>query len=44
LDYEWNDSTWMDQRGAHNSLEAPIAVYEMHLGSWMRVPEEGNRF
>jgi 1,4-alpha-glucan branching enzyme len=44
LDYEWNDSTWMDRRARCNSLEAPIAVYEMHVGSWMRVPEEGNRF
>ena len=24
--------------------EAPIAIYEVHLGSWMRVPEEGNRW
>jgi 1,4-alpha-glucan branching enzyme len=27
----------------HNERESPISVYEMHLGSWMRVPEEGNR-
>ena len=43
LDYPWSDGQWMAQRGAHNRLEAPIAVYEMHLGSWMRVPEADNR-
>ncbi|MBR9980679.1 MAG: 1,4-alpha-glucan branching protein GlgB, partial [Desulfatitalea sp.] len=43
LDYEWNDQAWMAQRGTRNRIEAPIAVYEMHLGSWLRVPEEENR-
>ena len=43
LDYEWNDREWMETRGARNSLRAPHAVYEVHLGSWMRVPEEHNR-
>lgn len=43
LDYEWGDSDWMAERGARNSAEAPISIYEVHLGSWMRVPEEGNR-
>lgn len=43
LDYEWNDSEWMKNRHKNNSLNAPISVYEVHLGSWRRVPEEGNR-
>jgi len=43
LDYEWNDQEWMASRKERNSLEAPISIYEIHLGSWMRVPEEGNR-
>jgi 1,4-alpha-glucan branching enzyme len=43
LDYQWNDREWMEKRGAHNSLRAPEAIYEVHLGSWMRVPEEHNR-
>jgi 1,4-alpha-glucan branching enzyme len=43
LDYEWSDREWMLARGSHNSLHAPYAIYEVHLGSWMRVPEEGNR-
>ena len=42
--YGWNDGEWMEQRAGRNGLAAPIAVYEVHLGSWMRVPEEGNRW
>jgi 1,4-alpha-glucan branching enzyme len=41
--YLWGDQTWMEERARRHILEAPMAVYEMHLGSWMRVPEEGNR-
>lgn len=44
LDYEWNDSEWMSNRHKYNSLNAPCSVYEVHLGSWRRVPEENNRF
>jgi len=44
LAYEWKDAQWMSERHQHNSLEAPYAVYEVHLGSWRRVPEEGNRY
>jgi 1,4-alpha-glucan branching enzyme len=43
LDYKWGDREWMAQRGARNALGAPMSVYEMHLGSWMRVPEEDGR-
>jgi 1,4-alpha-glucan branching enzyme len=43
LQYTWRDQTWMENRHKHNALSAPLAVYEMHLGSWRRVPEEGNR-
>jgi 1,4-alpha-glucan branching enzyme len=43
LDYEWGDKEWIGGRGAKNSLGAPISIYEVHLGSWMRVPGEGNR-
>src|SRR5664280_1526488 len=43
LDYEWKDSEWMRTRHEHNKFDAPISIYELHLGSWMRVPEEGNR-
>jgi len=43
LEYEWGDQEWMAGRGARNSLTSPMSVYEVHLGSWMRVPEDGNR-
>jgi 1,4-alpha-glucan branching enzyme len=43
LDYEWRDDAWMQSRQHHNGLAAPMAIYELHLGSWRRVPEEGNR-
>jgi 1,4-alpha-glucan branching enzyme len=43
LDYSWNDDEWMSKRGDHNRGDAPIAIYEVHLGSWMRVSGEGNR-
>ncbi|HEX4354053.1 MAG TPA: 1,4-alpha-glucan branching protein GlgB [Polyangiales bacterium] len=43
LDYEWNDGDWMRQRAKKNALDAPISIYEMHLGSFMRVPEENRR-
>src|SRR5690606_14187225 len=34
---------WMRERAEHNALEAPIAIYELHLGSWRRVPEDNSR-
>lgn len=43
LDYRWEDQTWMRERARANALTAPMTVYETHLGSWRRVPEEGNR-
>jgi 1,4-alpha-glucan branching enzyme len=44
LEYEWHDAAWMKERRERNALNAPLSVYEMHLGSWKRVVEEGNRF
>ncbi len=44
LAYEWGDGEWMESRRAANNLEAPISIYEVHLGSWRRVPEQGNRW
>ncbi|MBX3670220.1 MAG: 1,4-alpha-glucan branching enzyme, partial [Rhodocyclaceae bacterium] len=43
LDYEWGDADWMAKRRAANALDAPMAVYEVHLGSWRRPAEHGNR-
>ena len=44
LSYGWGDDDWMRNRHNANGRGAPWAVYEVHLGSWMRVPEEGNRW
>ena len=43
LDYHWGDAAWMAGRSRLNALDAPQSIYEVHLGSWMRVPEEGSR-
>jgi 1,4-alpha-glucan branching enzyme len=43
LAYDWEDGDWMRDRSRHNAPTAPWSIYEMHVGSWMRVPEEGNR-
>ena len=43
LDYSWGDRAWMEKRHARNALDAPVSIYEVHLGSWRRVPEEENR-
>ncbi|WP_240539886.1 1,4-alpha-glucan branching protein GlgB [Salinarimonas soli] len=43
-DYAWRDAAWMAGRGTHDPRKTPISIYECHLGSWARVPEEGNRY
>ena len=43
LDYAWGDGDWMASRSRKNSLSSSISIYELHLGSWKRVPEENNR-
>ena len=40
----WEDQEWMARRARANALDAPISIYECQIGSWMRVPEEGNRY
>jgi len=42
-DYAWGDSAWLAERHRRNALDAPISIYEIHLGSWKRVPEDGFR-
>ncbi|VFB02975.1 1,4-alpha-glucan branching enzyme GlgB [Chryseobacterium taihuense] len=42
--YEWNDTEWMEKRYKKNSLESPISVYEMHLGSWLRNEDNPEKF
>ena len=43
LEYYWGDPQWMRERHSHHQLQAPLSIYEVHLGSWRRVPEEGAR-
>jgi 1,4-alpha-glucan branching enzyme len=43
LDYQWGDQEWMATRRQRNGLDKPMAIYEMHVGSWRRVIGEGNR-
>jgi len=43
LDYQWNDTTWMQNRRQANSLNVPISIYEVHLGSWKRDPSDPKR-
>jgi len=43
VDYQWGDLDWMAARHGTSRLESPISVYELHLGSWRRMPEEGER-
>ena len=43
-DYAWRDGDWMASRAERNALDAPISIYELHLGSWRRAasaPEIG---
>ena len=37
--YEWGDTSWMEERADKNALDAPMAAYELHLGSWRRNPD-----
>ncbi|MCS7172555.1 MAG: 1,4-alpha-glucan branching protein GlgB [Armatimonadetes bacterium] len=41
LTYEWTDAEWMTRRAQHNARESPIAIYEVHLGSWRRREDGG---
>jgi 1,4-alpha-glucan branching enzyme len=42
--HSWSDETWMRERAAQQQRDAPIQIYEVHLGSWKRVPEQDDRF
>jgi 1,4-alpha-glucan branching enzyme len=42
--HSWADSAWLSSRGKRNWLECPVSIYEVHLGSWMRIAEENDRF
>jgi 1,4-alpha-glucan branching enzyme len=42
--YQWNDAEWIQQRSQKNWFESPVSIYEVHLGSWRRSPENSNRW
>ncbi|MBI5097105.1 MAG: 1,4-alpha-glucan branching protein GlgB, partial [Nitrospirae bacterium] len=42
--YQWSDTRWMSDRQGKDPLHSPVSIYEVHLGSWRRSPEEGSRF
>jgi 1,4-alpha-glucan branching enzyme len=41
--HKWKDDAWLSQRAKRDLMREPINIYEVHLGSWKRVPNEGNR-
>ncbi len=43
-DYAWGDKGWMQDRCRRDPRRTPMAIYELHLGSWQRVPEDGQRW
>ena len=43
LENTWNDSKWMEERKKKTGEPQPVSVYELHVGSWKRVPEEDMR-
>jgi 1,4-alpha-glucan branching enzyme len=42
--FGWTDAAWLAERGSRQHRDAAISIYEVHLGSWARKPEEDNRF
>jgi 1,4-alpha-glucan branching enzyme len=42
--YTWQDSAWMEQRKTRQQRDKAISIYEVHLGSWRRKAEEGDRY
>jgi len=39
----WSDAEWLAQRPARQALDKPMSIYEVHIGSWRRAPDDGNR-
>jgi 1,4-alpha-glucan branching enzyme len=44
LDYDWTDWEWMNNRQEGSFHSKPVSIYEVHLGSWKRDPDEPNKF
>lgn len=43
ISYKWKDTAWMEKRETKDTDAQPMAIYEMHLGSWKR-PTDGREF
>jgi 1,4-alpha-glucan branching enzyme len=43
LEYTWGDAAWLAERARRDGLAAPMAIYELHLGSWRRDPADPKR-
>ncbi|MFX8114410.1 hypothetical protein ABTL09_19500, partial [Acinetobacter baumannii] len=41
--FRWGDTAWMQTRAQRQQPDAPIAIYEVHAGSWLRDLEAGGR-
>jgi 1,4-alpha-glucan branching enzyme len=41
--YAWGDNEWMQKRATNDLYHTPMSIYEVHLGSWKRIPEQKNR-
>ncbi|MGC3999264.1 MAG: 1,4-alpha-glucan branching protein GlgB [Anaeromyxobacter sp.] len=44
LSYDWGDAQWMAERRKRQAYDAPMSIYEVHLGSWRRAPDAPERF
>lgn len=42
--YEWKDEGWIKERDSGQKFDKPVSIYELHLGSWARIPDEDERF
>jgi 1,4-alpha-glucan branching enzyme len=42
--FKWSDKRWLNTRAASDMKRLPMSVYELHPGSWRRIPEENNRY
>jgi len=42
--HKWKDNAWLARRAATNWHQSPVSIYEVHLGSWRRIPEQGDRW
>jgi len=42
--FKWSDKRWLNKRLKTDITQQPLSIYEVHMGSWRRIPEEGNRW